>query len=487
MVQACSSKAETLGVRPCMLLADATALIQGEPFVVQEHDPQADLEGLEALADWCDCFSPIVAIDWCESPECLYFDLQGVTHLFGNEWALGETVRKAFRQKGYYVRVGIADTPRAAWATACYFPDAVNVVPAMELQTLMQLPLESLRLSPPQHKMLDRLGIYRIEQLARLPRQSLPSRLGDEVLQRLDRFTGDQLENISGHQFIPVFEHQWLLDQPVQQMETIQHVVHVLLERLADQLNQHGRGANRITVRFDCDGGVNREETEPMQIELGLYQASANSERFNRLAQTHLETTTLKSAVTCVTVIAESTEVLEQRQHSLLATENCADPRELADLFERLATRLGEEHVVKAVPVDDWQAEKAFEYCPVTQQNSRLMLTPGNRGDTGSDDGIDQRRQFDATRPLRMVDPPQPIDVLAGLDGMPTRIRLIQQCGNGDQQVKRSWGPERLESAWWRGSSVKRDYYRVETESAHCFWLFQQLEDGQWFLQGSFD
>ena len=460
-----------------MLLADATALIQGEPFIVEQYDPQADIAGLEVLADWCDCFSPIVAIDWCEAPECLYFDLRGVTHLFGNEWALGDTVRKAFRQKGYHVRIGVADTPRAAWAAACYFPDAVNVVPAMELRTLMQLPLEALRLSSQEHKMLDRLGIYRIEQLARLPRQSLPSRLGEEVLQRLDRFTGDKLENISGHQFIPVFQQQWLLDQPVQQMETIQHVVHVLLERLADQLDQHGRGANRITVCFDCD------DRQSLKIELGLYQASANGERFNRLAQTHLETTRLTSAVTCVTVVAESTEVLEQRQHSLLATENCADPRELADLFERLATRLGEDRVVKAVPVDDWQPEKAFEFCPVTEQNSRLMLTPGDR----DDDGENLRLQFDATRPVRMLFPPQPIDVLAGVDGRPTRIRFLQQRSGGDQQVKRTWGPERLETAWWRGASVKRDYYRVETESANCFWLFQQLDDGQWFLQGSFD
>jgi protein ImuB len=52
--------------------------------------------------------------------------------------------------------------------------------------------------------------------------------------------------------------------------------------------------------------------------------------------------------------------------------------------------------------------------------------------------------------------------------------------------VARHWGPERLETGWWRGQSAWRDYYRVETTEGHRYWLFRRRRDGKWFLHGIF-
>jgi protein ImuB len=52
--------------------------------------------------------------------------------------------------------------------------------------------------------------------------------------------------------------------------------------------------------------------------------------------------------------------------------------------------------------------------------------------------------------------------------------------------VARHWGPERIETGWWRGRTIRRDYYRVEITSGNRFWLFRQLDDDNWFLHGSF-
>ena len=46
------------------------------------------------------------------------------------------------------------------------------------------------------------------------------------------------------------------------------------------------------------------------------------------------------------------------------------------------------------------------------------------------------------------------------------------------------WGPERIETGWWRGASVRRDYYRVQTEESLRFWLFRNLADDRWYLHG---
>ena len=48
-------------------------------------------------------------------------------------------------------------------------------------------------------------------------------------------------------------------------------------------------------------------------------------------------------------------------------------------------------------------------------------------------------------------------------------------------------GPERIETGWWRGPHLKRDYYRITTASGHRFWLFRNRDTGRWFLHGWFD
>jgi protein ImuB len=48
-------------------------------------------------------------------------------------------------------------------------------------------------------------------------------------------------------------------------------------------------------------------------------------------------------------------------------------------------------------------------------------------------------------------------------------------------------GPERIETGWWRGPHVQRDYYRVTDQAGRCFWIFRRRGDRQWFLHGWFD
>jgi protein ImuB len=79
--------------------------------------------------------------------------------------------------------------------------------------------------------------------------------------------------------------------------------------------------------------------------------------------------------------------------------------------------------------------------------------------------------------------PPLLIEVVAvAPDGPPIGFRYQRR----QQRVVRHWGPERIESAWWRGPSVRRDYYRVETDDGQRYWLFRELKCGQWFLHGDF-
>jgi protein ImuB len=70
---------------------------------------------------------------------------------------------------------------------------------------------------------------------------------------------------------------------------------------------------------------------------------------------------------------------------------------------------------------------------------------------------------------------------------MPDGPPLKFSHSGGQHQVARTWGPERIETGWWRSQPVGRDYYRVETTTGRRFWLFRRLRDGRWFLHGTFE
>jgi protein ImuB len=68
-------------------------------------------------------------------------------------------------------------------------------------------------------------------------------------------------------------------------------------------------------------------------------------------------------------------------------------------------------------------------------------------------------------------------------DGPPLRFSARAR----EHRIAATWGPERIETGWWRGRPVGRDYYCVETQSGRRFWLFRRLRDDKWFLHGTFE
>ena len=78
-----------------------------------------------------------------------------------------------------------------------------------------------------------------------------------------------------------------------------------------------------------------------------------------------------------------------------------------------------------------------------------------------------------APRPLRLESQPQPVEVLAAVpEGPPARLSLAGQS----QRIVRTWGPERIQTGWWRGPWVRRDYFRVETTGGERVLALPPLE-----------
>jgi protein ImuB len=152
---------------------------------------------------------------------------------------------------------------------------------------------------------------------------------------------------------------------------------------------------------------------------------------------------------------------------------------ELAQLLDRLSTRLGRNRVRRLAPRDSHVPEQA------------AFLFPAIEG--GPAEGwLEPEPGEPPLRPTHLFDPPQPIEVVAGVpDGPPQRFRWRREL----HEVTLAEGPERIGALWWRrvdNAGLSRDYYRVEDGKGRRFWLFRlglygrEAKAPAWYIHGMF-
>ena len=446
---------------------------------LEEHEPERDDNALSQLAIWCEQFSPIVGLEDADAPSSLLLSVTGLAPIFGSESRLLQLVHEAFTQRGYRVQMGLADTVGAAWAFAHCDPEPhigsaipTKAVTTTDRQRLDPLPIESLRLPEETSELLHQLGVETVSQLLQLPRDGLAVRLGETLIQRIDQALGEQSEVIVAHRPPPEFAAEWDLEHPTTRRDTIEAILTELTNRLTETLSQHDHAAVQIEALLSG-------QRASCKLQVSLFQPSSNPKHLLDLLRLQQETQTMREPVRRVRLRAITTVRLKGGQGVLWDEMGHNRDREVAQLVDRLSSRLGRECVfglqaqAGALPEKSWR---------------RKLLS----------DTIRKRRRQPTTamtlkaphRPVWLHDPPLPLRTTAN-------ARPVHQHGpqpptsfehQGRQyKVLRHWGPERIETGWWRGPSVRRDYYRVETTTGYRFWLFRQLDDGVWFLHGSFE
>ncbi len=481
------------GVRAGMPVAEAQALVR--ELSVAPHDRGADRRGLEKLAEACEQFTPRVALEEGEEPECLLLDVSNLEHLHGSERQLAAQLKNFFTRRGYRVQLATGPTVGLAWALAHFdgepasaggqqAEDCKSETKLLTLHprpsTFDQLPVEALRISHDTAALLRQLGIHTVGQLQSLPREDLATRFGEELLGRLDQFTGAAEEILQPHRGLPALKAACPLEAPTADRETILHVLAHLVERLARQLAARDQGAVLLVCTLHCAAAP------VVSLRIGLVEPSANPRQLLELIELHLETLRLADEVDRIELHAAVVGRLGQRQRELFAERWPTDPHQLAVLVNRLSSRLGHERVLRA----------ELRASPVPERAVRLVpMTAGTRGKAeGGGRKVQGKRNSSmappspfrlppSTLPLLLHPRPQPLEVVCiAPDGPPQFVWLE----NRRERIVRCTGPERIETLWWRGPSVRRDYYRVATESGGHLWIFRRLTDARWFLHGAF-
>ena len=496
-IVACCDTAYRQGVRPDMSLAEAKAVAGKNRLLAELYNPAVDRQALELLAERCEPFSPRVALEEGNHPESLLLDITGLDHWFANEQQLAEQLAALLarsttaptptaptptaaglppappyqpaEQEAMHSRIAIADTVAAAWAMAHFAhtleppPAFPVIVPCGEDPLLFSLPAAALRLPEKVLKMLSRLGIISIEQILCLPRSSLNSRFGKELLRRIDQITNRIVEVVEPHHPPPQFSVERPLEYPIDNRDSLAWILRELVDQLAAKLLNHDQGVVQLIVRLQCN------QQEQRCFHIGLFRPSAAAGHIQELVELQLENFQIPAPVHHVQVIATMTAQLTLNQHELFSDNRLTNAHERLLLANRLRSRLGTEAVLQPQLKTSALPEQACRNVPWTERadkshRKKPAFPPG-------------------PRPLLLYRPPRPIQLARDSPtGQPQCAWINRQPHN----IVQSWGPERIETGWWRGPSVQRDYYRIETTTGSRLWVFRQLNNNGWFLHGEF-
>lgn len=415
-------------------------------------------------------FSPWVGYDAQQLPSSLFLEIQRTAPLWGGEERLAWSVAEWVREQGHPVAIAVAQTPSAAWALARFTDpessEPPRVIPGSHTrQVLEPLPVEALRVDSATIELLRRLGIRRIGQLLPLPRPALASRFGPQLLQRLDQITGQRPELIPASPCPKQMVVQMDLEHPTDQRLWLQPLLEQLLDQFTLQLRARAEGVVILACQGTCEGGAR------VGWEIGLYRPTADPQLLGQLVQTRLESLVLPAPLQRIRLQAQIQVPLKPRQQRLPGFEPPLESTQLETLINRLSNRLGSQRVLRP----SWQGGI------VPERACRWVTWTGHA--TGPTVRCPPANPPPAPRPLWLCQPPRPLPVMASVpDGPPACVWE----GGRKQQVVRHWGPERIESGWWRGPSQQRDYYRIELQDGRHWWLFRQRSDGRWFVHGYF-
>jgi protein ImuB len=469
------------GLRAGQALADARGAVPG--LVVHEEDANADAKLLEAIAGWCERYTPLVALD---PPDGLYLDITGCAHLFApdekhdGEAQLAADLSARLSAQGFAVRTAIASSPGAAWALVHHGKAAQRIAPGAERQALADLPVAALRLEAGPLALLDRLGLKRIGQIIGQPRAPLVARFGSALATRLDQALGHEDEPISPRLPAPALSAERRFAEPVADMESIGATVRSLAEALQPALTRRGAGARALQlVLFASDGTVARFSlgTAAPVRDAGLIAALFAE----RLATTGTDETDFSAGnghaagFDMVRLCVSESEPFAEAQIDLAGEAGGAADRN--QLFSRLGARLGEARVTRPVAIDSHIPEQAVLVRPVASQSA-----PSGGTAAAADAFAGPFPGYPPERPLKLFDRPEPVEVVAEVpEGPPVAFRWRRVL----YQVARAEGPERIAPEWWRDdrpahkraaqnlAASTRDYFRIEDREGRRFWLYR--------------
>ncbi len=450
-----NSQALKAGLAPGMSIPDARAICPD--LLTDPEDPLRDAALLRALWRWADILSPRIALD---APDGLLLDIKGCAHLFGGEQNMANHALGRLADMQISARIGIADTKGGARALARYGDKEICAAPPGQMHdALKHLPIAALDLEASIVAELAISGLKTIGQLYEIRNGELARRFGLALTQALDTSTGHAPDPITPAAADPVYAARMSLPDPIGYLSDIEGVLERLATSICERLQREQKGARRFRLIVRCvDTG---DHTLSVGFAKPCFEVGPILQQFAR----PLSALKMEFGADWFRLLAEITEPVRIRQSQFGETRETEE--QLARTMATLGNRIGFDHIRRFAPYDSHLPEHAF------------LQTLAH--------GPEQPERWQAAaraRPIRLYQPPEYLRILE-----PGRPPKKFEWRGASYDNKRSQGPERLTSEWWRARPEHvRDYWQMQTTSGLRLWLltFPGKSPPEWFVAGRF-
>lgn len=448
LVYSATVAAEKLGIQSDMTLGAAYALC---PDVkVHNYDAHAENNQLEELARWAAQFTSKLSI---QAPNALLLEVRGSLKFFGGLKKLLARIKQELigRWKHQFC---LAVTPTAEASLLLARSGKATVVgsKAKLRSALGDLPVRSLPVKEKQLKQLYNIGVRVLRDLWRLPKDALARRFGIELVRYLDASLG-YLPDVRREFTLPdsfKTRREWPFE--VSDISLVLLIAKELLDEMARFLQ------SRDVCISQCEFVFLHAQLPSAKVTIGVRQATRDAEHLMMLLKERLERFALQAPVIGVELTAEDLQAYSTHSDGLFFSPHERRPGSSSHvsadmLLERLQSRLGRDAVKNVCAKPDHRPECAHGFVGKAPKQCTALSH---------------------YRPLWLLPTPRLLQRYKG--------KLWYQGPLSLQQ-----GPERIESGWWSGHDMCRDYYIAVDCKGGQLWVFKDLKaDNEWFLHGLF-
>lgn len=438
VLQTVNPAARKLGLRPGQSLTAAHAMTR--EFATVEYDPGETERWHRLLAAWAYRFSSQVSLKY---PRVLLMEVESSLGLFG-PWPLFEArLRQELTALGFTHRIVLAPNPMAARMLANAHDGLALTCNESLLRVIEQMPVNRIGLTQEVATAFGRMGLQRLQQVLALPRDTLARRFPAQVLQHLDTLLGRRPMPLDCYLPPDHFDTRIELNFDVESHQALLFPLKRMIADLALFLGGRDSGVQRFTLHLEHVPSVGSVAPDTL-VQVGLLSAEREANMLFELARGRLEQIEVPSPVRALRLQAKDLPAFVPT-HRELFDERPQQSMPWEQLRERLRARLGDEAVVGL----GFRADHRPECAWLPASGTRPVLATQN-----------------VPRPGWLLAVPQPLTE--------SGIRVLA-------------GPERIESGWWDGGDVRRDYFLVETRSGQRGWAYRNVgESSSLLLHGWF-
>jgi protein ImuB len=440
-------RAYAAGIRNGMTVGTALSMLPTLKVIPRNFQQEEKITRWVALAALS--FSSHVS---AALPQSITLEVGHSLRLFGGIEKLMPQLMKSVRSLGIPVWPAAAATPRAAWLAALNNTRLYLRCHDDIAQWLDPLPLARLPPAAAHLHTFELLGLTTVGDLRRLPRRGVRLRFGAALIDILDRSYGDAPDPLTLFQPPTEFAETLQLPARIADANQLLFAINRLVRALCQFLDMRSLGVSLIEVVFTHEVGPRTT------LQIGV-TSTRHAEHINRVIRERMQHFVLPAAVTDIALHGKVCEQLTGLQASLLPGGSI-EPRNVNDVMDRVRARVGAEAIYMMRLHSDHRPEKSYR---------RIE-------DNGSSVPRVTQRHL-AVTPLPEAYNSRPIWL--------ANTACAIECAPQESGYRLLRGPERIESGWWDGALVQRDYFIAAHSSGGHAWLYR-TPAGNWFVHGYF-